>query len=769
MKLDTKNLMKNKKLNEGKLLQESIFATEPNILNTKYSINKPFLYWFLNYIDPIINKNLQDIIKTDKTQNLTKIFSFLNFYKINFSTLYQKTLGTATQDLTELLINYALYFDSENEIILYTNLKTRIENIENLNIKTQYKNYLNMIAGYKRNFIGTIKHALIYANFEYFIVPSYMDFRGRVYNKGVYLNIQSYVFISAFVCLYETPATNSKEILKKVKTSFTNKEVLADFEKIEESFTEEYIDNEIKNFYKLCIKDEYIEEFSHAYDNPKNNTGDFWFPFLSDKIKDAEKLINLVSYILLEKRDKSKVHYSNAYSLDASNSGYQMMAILFRSKNIGELCNLDGTIKADIYAIVISQFKNLIEKGTQIINLFLKHAYDSDIDSFCKIIKERHDDTKNTQIQQFNFTDKTPMELLKYILTTPKLNRLPDFFIMLNTIINDNNCQNVLRELSRALSSLDWLLNKNNMYDEYLNNTSKGLFICYEFIKFQYYVSLNPYITDHNILFNRKCVKSQIMTHIYGCTSISRKENWVNYFIEEAMRLGIVEFNLYAIHPINNKLDNFFRMYVKNNLSETLNLGEIAKFLCPRKTDGILIINDHLKILQAELSYTSHYKRIHSRKVPGHSSFRISLQRPNIIFNTKAKTATIKYDYKSMRSHFPPNFIHSMDASIVHDMRIKWFNLNKEMQDIPFIFTLYTNHDSFSVGRTLYVALPFLLRDCYISIYNYDYLNTLKPNIKNPKLIKPVMQKIKLYCNNEGSPNYLPNSFINPHFFKKGL
>jgi hypothetical protein len=116
-----------------------------------------------------------------------------------------------------------------------------------------------------------------------------------------------------------------------------------------------------------------------------------------------------------------------------------------------------------------------------------------------------------------------------------------------------------------------------------------------------------------------------------------------------------------------------------------------------------------------------------------------------------------------------------MDASIVHDMVRKCFalqnalsNLDQRTRQGGVEFSLVTNHDNFSVGKVLFPFLPYLLRDCYINLYQYDYLQTIRSNVSGSPFQKERYASIQALCKKEGSDEYLSGNFDNPHFIKFG-
>jgi DNA-directed RNA polymerase len=116
---------------------------------------------------------------------------------------------------------------------------------------------------------------------------------------------------------------------------------------------------------------------------------------------------------------------------------------------------------------------------------------------------------------------------------------------------------------------------------------------------------------------------------------------------------------------------------------------------------------------------------------------------------------------KKMNSASGPNVIHSMDASVPHDMSRKELAIKKELGKID--FNIYTNHDCFAIGSIGLAYIPYLVRDCYINLYNYGFLHTIKENYSAEDFAK-----LESLVYPEGHPNHLSGDLDNPYFLKNG-
>lgn len=97
----------------------------------------------------------------------------------------------------------------------------------------------------------------------------------------------------------------------------------------------------------------------------------------------------------------------------------------------------------------------------------------------------------------------------------------------------------------------------------------------------------------------------------------------------------------------------------------------------------------------------------------------------------KQKTTTI--DATSIRSKFPSNYIHSMDAYIVNSLYELLFRINKRLSSHNIFINCYTNHDTFMI--TLIPFLRIMVQDCYTTLIKSNYIETLR---NNPEIYKEI-------------------------------
>lgn len=155
------------------------------------------------------------------------------------------------------------------------------------------------------------------------------------------------------------------KILENIKDDGVKRSLLAEGQDVLSPYN---LNKHLEEFLSSFISKEYKEEFLDRYRVVKQLVGEDyyeWYNYNCTCIKDRNKALMITSFILLERETWHNICYANAYSYDATNSGYQILAILFKSKSLGRLCNLTGTDKQDIYQENINQKFNTYFKGCQ--------------------------------------------------------------------------------------------------------------------------------------------------------------------------------------------------------------------------------------------------------------------------------------------------------------------------------------------------------------------------------------------------------------------
>lgn len=193
------------------------------------------------------------------------------------------------------------------------------------------------------------------------------------------------------------------------------------------------------------------------------------FAFLMKHIKKKDRFLMILSYIYHEKTNKNYTKpFANAYSFI---SGYQMLAILFKSKSLGQSCNLVGNLKKDIYMEVNLAFNNLI--NTKIIPLTLDFERLLDIRDF------------NYEIILPEVSDHITEEKLLIHLLTINFKQY-----VMNTVLDWVDClrRSTIANHINLIDTLDysWFYLKHNLSEEYIEIIIfKGVLPFYEYFKNQ--------------------------------------------------------------------------------------------------------------------------------------------------------------------------------------------------------------------------------------------------------------------------------------------
>lgn len=302
------------------------------------TIDKEFLDSFLSYGLKFFNKTFSDF-----KENTSEVFSFLNLYGIDFEHMLQ--IGSGDM-IIEDLITFALNFEEYRDPLL----KKAIFAITNKIKKEQLRRLYLKIQAYKLFLRTFFSECIIYALFGFFISGCFLDFRGRLYYQGYFLNLQNYKITKAFIKLYgsNTKATieeNFQLIKDTILGTFNNLEAPNQLSSVNEymykkangSFFEDYLFSYVDS--KKITKDAFI-----LLINTKNTFASLHAQ-ISNIIKKKTRSFVVLSYIL----SPHSIFFTNICSLDAVSSGSQMTSILLRSKKLGKLSNLIGDLDFEVY------------------------------------------------------------------------------------------------------------------------------------------------------------------------------------------------------------------------------------------------------------------------------------------------------------------------------------------------------------------------------------------------------------------------------------
>jgi DNA-dependent RNA polymerase len=631
-------------------------------LGTRYSIDSSVLLGFLEYLKMFCGKNAKSFKSED---TLRDVYTFLRIYKIDFEGL-RKSTGNSTEeiDLFESLFDFALDFNIYSD----NTLSTRCKN------NPRYLKIYKKVMHYKSFLIGLLNEAIIYADFKYFFNKGYVDSRGRYYQHGYYLNTQSFPMSKAFVKPFNP--NNCDDVIKNNFDAF--KAFIAKNLKIDryKSLTHDAVVREdkvlkIDFLYNFFRSDKLTrQQFEQYLATKPQNLKDI-IRYISNFLKKPEEFLIAASYISLECRPKQD--YTNLYAYDATTSGLQMIAILLRKKSLAEQANLCGTKKADIYKRAAGSFKECTEKGFNALNKLTK-LYNI-TGTFTK-------DIINTEYF-IELSTKSTGDILRVFFNCDLYwsYKLPETVYLLQQRLE------CLDEWKVLINEQEWILStreKNKIKDllgHILYDVNKtvieALFIFRNLYRFDAALNVLPGMID--ILCSRETFKDPVMTYGYGATSFARTINFGNYVEDVASsKLDIYKPQNWAIKRTAHVLEMFFNNEFRlNALIASTTLREIAKVIAELK-QPIIIRNKLFRIVEAP--YETKTQRVKLYVAKGVCKHQVSLTIPRL------EKGNLIIDRRKLENKIVPDWIHSMDATVVHYIRLYVHVFTETFKDKGFFF-----------------------------------------------------------------------------------
>lgn len=83
-------------------------------------------------------------------------------------------------------------------------------------------------------------------------------------------------------------------------------------------------------------------------------------------------------------------------------------------------------------------------------------------------------------------------------------------------------------------------------------------------------LNCNPWITENKLLFHRELFKQAMMTFGYGATSFGRQNDFLKFFENHAVSLGILIIDKKALTTIIMILDRFFLHFISTQMRSYL-------------------------------------------------------------------------------------------------------------------------------------------------------------------------------------------------------
>lgn len=712
--------------------EQNPFVEDPTISDINLAIDKTFLDDFINYFSQYINKEYQDF---SSVLDKEALYIFLSsIYGIDFENLTNTKLS-ALLLINEKFIKFALDFNldvdfkTNKQIVkeeLIDAIKTLEKHVPDLfkSLENQLNQYIYKITAYKNLLRSALTEFILYSLFDYFIMPSFFDFRGRRYFIGLIFNIQSYPFLKAFlkqrefnyemltseqfINLRETICSLIKDNKIKEKISI----MMQDFPCYKKT-----INSECNKFLYNCMDSTLITENQFNTLLEETLSFEILYKKIYEVIKKKSETIIITSFIRLEQERKFKIiPYVNAYCLDMVISGYQNLSILSRNKKLAEFSNLIGNEKKDLYQIIADGFYEKMVELTKFAEEFVYITYKISLTSINK--------------DQVLFMG-TLKECFIHFLFTDKIDNIFETIKIL--YINEESLRDNIYTCEEKFLENEWILTtseikehiKKHTQHKYLTMFGQSLLILRRIVQYMKLLQNNPWIDKH-ILKDRYATKPGTMIEIYGGTREGRKKAFQKYITDKFLILGIMVPDIVdKSYLLFHYLENFFVKFKSKNMNQIELLKNLGQRLV--ETNNAIEIKNmfftcRLYILKQQI------QRLTIRTLTDRKPYQLNIQKPVFIKNTSGKLKGV-IDMKKQQSKFPPNFIHGMDAMSVHLIIVFYSKLKKHTL-IPDCEIL-TIHDAFAGGKFLFPILPFILQENYKLIYNYNYVESLRNNFPN--------------------------------------
>lgn len=707
---------------------------------TRYTIDLDMLRLFLLEIEKVQLPQLMDIndmyyndILSIMTHSLQEHFdNILMLYDFSFKQLhvllskYPKT-NDNLNDLFYKALSHMLRYMLSFNTITYLQIQEDVLPPQPFNGKAVIKELFDKILQYKVFIVGLIKDAIIYSHFEYFVANSFLDSRGRLYNREVFLNIQNNPIAKMFVKLYNNPEKQhfSYKVWYKIKgylsefaTYNSSKEHLA--------FASNIYDDKNMSLFKernAVLVQEYISSYFDLKLFTKDTNENYDFNKLLNMSLD-EQLTFVKKYIKKKKKLWIVIQKLKAYAagdlfqvieLDANNSGSQMISILLLNQKLAKECNLIGQESFDAYTQILTGYNDILISLNLLLNycnplMFIYKQELQDEPIYNHILLKDYNDYKQGLYSREDMALKIfPMVLhanLK-LSTGFKLAFQLLFQVLDLTHIDYNQLTKYLNVIPK---------NERELVESHFKDYNKEFRdFCTTILVLRIAFNLNCYYTNYTwlnptetIWMDRDLFKKPIMTLYYNATRYTRIQHFDDFFKAYSRKYNKNIKNNSFVY-LSNFTELFFRDFTRTHLYGNLSMQKLTTMLYAKK-ESIHISNGYFNIkinptLKKSIQVES--KTIKNKRQ------QISIRLPTRNLNNKKLKQTLS-----------PNIIHSMDAYIVHKFIEKVVTINNIIKGDGFILKYYINHDNFACNMPF--ILPILLKECYYELTCTDYLSFIR-------------------------------------------
>jgi hypothetical protein len=723
------------------------------ILNPKihrYCVDKQFFKAYISYLGEVL---------ADKNNDTERFELIQTFYHIDLKVLKENDISDKYTSIVEELIRFALDFsifwqDPKNP----STLSYRIENYHNIDddstivynndnlsldfqVRKQLKKYYDRIVGIKIYLYGLLNEVNLYKDFNYFYIPQYISYTGRIFSACYYLQLQGNKLAQGFIVYRVTNSKNINEenynaIQRAVKEVITSNTEQRKIEGISYNNyvqrTQELTATYMKSFFN--DNPEIHDYLTLNSDNAKFSMSKTVSLFIRNIKKNKHTLIALNFYFNLINVNH---HIATIIQKDATTSVYQMISILFKDKQLAKLTNLIGTDYIKIYnkyledlelSFQVIQQKSALYRlleisNNKVIHDFIKHC-DNIINIELPKEESRHMFLDN--IKEIKLMLKKKMVALYKFILTHKLTIYP--LIIKNT------------------SKVSWILpGAYNLYKKVLTEgKSKNMTTVIKYVHELVYtlviikgwklwsnsIEKNPFIIHLDLLEDKDIVKQLLMTYAYGAGEKTRITKIAEAIISKAHQNGVIKIQENALLYTATIISNYFEPWKNMYLRSARTLKRLSSKL-NKAIEPIYMETPYVRWVLAPYILTK--IEVPTKTLFGFRTHKLTLR----VYDVKED----KIDGNELAKRFGAVYVHAADAYIVHRYIDKSIELRRKLKKLGVNLSWYNNHDCFGYNIALSVFLEYIVRDSYLDLYNIDYLATLDKNIDN-KTVKEFIATI---------------------------
>jgi len=719
----------------------------------KYTINHKMLRLFLLELEtlrhPLLDYTPTFESLTIMTSTNTDYDNILMLY--NFSLSQLKILLSKYPDIPQnkhfhrslfYLVDYMLDFSSSEQKPIEEKLLGRTM----FNGKEVIKGLFDKVFQYKIFIVGLIRDAIIYAKFGYFIANSFLDSRGRLYNREVYLNIQNNPLAKMFVGLYKDPKRkklnmNSWGIIKNVIKHYeTNKSFLEESLIVDDT-SDRHRFNELKANNFTLVTQDILNDFDseklqkvindlqvmHGELIQKENLSHFIFDISKQPLKNQLSILRRIIkkkrqlWTVLHKIQKYSINALQVIELDANNSGSQMISILLSDPTFARDCNLIGDENIDAYMTILTELNDLLsdlhsymqelntEYCTFNASLYKKPLTNSLLLHYNQQFKQgtlSKDEFFSILIQLFLHADLRSSTGIKFALNLLAKIYKPSKLCIPHESLYDKVYNLIPKhEITLLESTIGFYAQPE------IQSLFKLLLVIRVGFNLNYYYNTYTWLHPTSSIWKeRDLFKKPIMTLYYNATRFTRVNHFEDFFKDKSQehKQSITQ---YSFSYLAQFIETFFVLFAQKNLTGNRSMLMLTSFLSKKNTP-ITINNGFFNIT------------IYPRYKNAISVESKTLQNKRQQLAIRIPTSTLNKN--KVKVTLTPNIIHSMDAFIVHKFieKIAAINDALSVNHNSFEITYYINHDNFACNVPY--LLPIIIKECYHDLMKTDYLTFIK-------------------------------------------